>query len=80
MFPTIFGLASQGLGEDTKAGGSLLIMAILGGAVITGIQGYISDLTGSIHISYMVPLLCFIIIALYGWWIRTHLSSKTQTA
>ncbi len=66
MFPTIFGLASVGLGEDTKIGGSGLIMAILGGAVITMIQGQVSDATGSIKIAYIVPLLCFLIIAYYG--------------
>jgi len=66
MFPTIFGLAVRGLGEDTKIGGSGLIMAILGGAVITQIQGMVSDATQSINIAYLVPLVCFIIIAYYG--------------
>ncbi len=66
MFPTIYGLAVRGLGDDTKIGGSGLIMAILGGAVITSIQGQISDLTGSIHLAYIVPLLCFIVVAFYG--------------
>jgi FHS family L-fucose permease-like MFS transporter len=66
MFPTIFGLAVRGLGEDTKIGGSGLIMAILGGAVLTAIQGQVSDLTGSINFAYFVPLVCFGIIAYYG--------------
>jgi FHS family L-fucose permease-like MFS transporter len=66
MFPTIFGLAVLGLGEDTKIGGSGLIMAILGGAVLTAIQGQVSDLTGSINIAYSVPLICFLIIAYYA--------------
>ncbi len=66
MFPTIYGLAVRGLGDDTKIGGSGLIMAILGGAVITSIQGQVSDLTGSIHLAYIVPLLCFIVVAFYG--------------
>lgn len=66
MFPTIFGQAVKGLGDDTKIGGSGLIMAILGGAVITFFQGRISDLSGSINYSYLVPLLCFIIIAFYA--------------
>lgn len=66
MFPTIFGLASQGLGEDTKIGSSGLIMAIGGGAALPAVQGMISDATGSIHISYVVPLLCFVIITFYG--------------
>lgn len=66
MFPTIFGLAVRGLGEDTKIAGSGLIMAILGGAVITAIQGQVSDMTASINMSYFVPLMCFAIIAFYG--------------
>jgi len=66
MFPTIFGLAVRGLGEDTKIGGSGLIMAILGGAILTSIQGKVSDLTGSINMAFFVPLICFVIIAYYG--------------
>ena len=66
MFPTIYGLAVRGLGDDTKIGGSGLIMAILGGAVLTLIQGQVSDWTGSIHWAYGVPLLCFGVVAFYG--------------
>ncbi|OGC10217.1 L-fucose:H+ symporter permease [candidate division KSB1 bacterium RBG_16_48_16] len=66
MFPTIFGLACRGLGEDTKLGGSGLIMAILGGAVITQLQGMVSDAVHSINLAYWVPLICFIVIAYYG--------------
>lgn len=66
MFPTIFGQAVTGLGDDTKIGGSGLIMAILGGAVITFFQGKVSDLTGNINYSYVVPLICFVIITYYA--------------
>ena len=66
MFPTIYGLAVRGLGEDTKIGGSGLIMAILGGAVLTAVQGQVSDATGSINLAYSVPLVCFLVIAFYG--------------
>ncbi len=66
MFPTIYGLGLKGLGEDTQLGGSGLVMAILGGAVLTGIQGLISDSTGSIKFSFYVPLVCFLIVSLYG--------------
>ena len=65
MFPTIYGLAVKGLGEDTKIGASGLIMAILGGAVITAIQGRVSDMFG-IHMAYLVPLACFAVILYYG--------------
>lgn len=68
MFPTIYGLAVRGLGkDDTKIAGSGLIMAILGGAVLTSVQGKISDVTGSINISFVVPLVCFIVVALFGF-------------
>lgn len=66
MFPTIFGLALRGLGEDTKIGGSGLIMAILGGAVLTAIQGQVSDATGSINLAYFIPLICFVVISYYA--------------
>jgi FHS family L-fucose permease-like MFS transporter len=66
MFPTIYGLAMRGLGKDTKIGGSGLIMAILGGAVLTAIQGQVSDYFESIHTAYWVPLLCFALVAFYG--------------
>jgi FHS family L-fucose permease-like MFS transporter len=66
MFPTIFGQGVKGLGNDTKIGGSGHIMAILGGAVITFFQGRVSDLTGNINYSYIIPLLCFGFIAYYA--------------
>ena len=72
MFPTIFGLAVTGLGKDTKIGGSGLIMAILGGAVVTAIQGAVSDSAG-IHYSYLVPLACFLIINLYSRYVNRKL-------
>jgi len=62
MFPTIFGLSVRGLGEDTKLGGSGLIMAILGGALLTALQGQVSDSTGSIKLSYLIPFICFVVI------------------
>lgn len=65
MFPTIFGLGSRGLGEDTKIGGSGLIMAILGGAVITPIQGFLIDVS-TVQLSYIVPLICFAVITAYA--------------
>jgi len=67
MFPTIFGQAVVGLGDDTKIGGSGLIMAILGGAVVTFLQGKVSDITGSINYSYVVPLICFAVITYYAF-------------
>ncbi len=66
MFPTIYGLAVRGLGDDTKIGGSGLIMAILGGAILTALQGQVSDMTGNIKYAYFVPFICFIVIIIYG--------------
>ncbi|MCK5793549.1 MAG: hypothetical protein KAH12_02510 [Anaerolineales bacterium] len=77
MFPTIYGLAVKELGEDTKIGGSGLIMAILGGAVMTSLQGQVSDNFHSINLAYWVPLLCFVTIAIYGFFC---LKSKQQNA
>lgn len=66
MFPTIYGLGIRGLGKDTKIGGSGLIMAILGGALLTAVQGQVSDATSSINFAYIVPLICFIVIVFYS--------------
>lgn len=70
MFPTIYGLGLTGLGDDTKIGGSGLIMAILGGALLTALQGQISDAFASINFAYIVPLGCFIVIAFYSAFVK----------
>jgi FHS family L-fucose permease-like MFS transporter len=70
MFPTIYGITITGLGEDTKIGGSGHIMAILGGAVIAALQGLVSDRSGSINFSYIVPLFCFFVVVSYGIYIE----------
>lgn len=66
MFPTIYGLGIAGLGEDTKIGGAGMIMAIAGAAVLTQIQGIVSDQSGSIRLAFWVPAIAFIIIAFYS--------------
>ncbi len=66
MFPTIYGLGIAGLGEDTKIGGAGMIMAIAGAAVLTQIQGIVSDQVGSIKLAFWVPAVAFIIIAYYS--------------
>lgn len=77
MFPTIYGISIQGLGDDTKIGASGLIMAILGGAVLTAIQGQVSDLSGSIKVAFVVPMICFVVIAAYGIW-NTRLVARSE--
>lgn len=66
MFPTIYGMGIAGLGEDTKIGGAGMIMAIAGAAVLTQIQGIVSDQSGSIKLAFWVPAVAFMIIAYYS--------------
>ncbi|MBT8397501.1 MAG: L-fucose:H+ symporter permease, partial [Gemmatimonadetes bacterium] len=75
MFPTIYGIALKGVGEDAKLGAAGLIMAILGGSVMPPLQGAIIDLETvglaglsfpAVRASFVLPLICFAVIALYG--------------
>ena len=75
MFPTIYGIALDGLGEDAKFGAAGLIMAILGGSVLPPLQALIIDrgtILGmpAVNVSFVLPMLCFLIIAIYGY--RVH--------
>ena len=65
MFPTIFSLSIRGLGSKTKEGSSLVIMAIVGGAVFPVIMGRVSDAT-SIQTAYIVPALCFLVVLYFA--------------
>ncbi len=65
MFPTIFALSVRGLGTKTKEGSSLIIMAIVGGAVFPVIMGRVSDAT-NIQLSYIVPALCFLMVLYFA--------------
>jgi FHS family L-fucose permease-like MFS transporter len=68
MFPTIFALGIKGLNStDTKMGSSLIIMAIAGGAVLPLLLGRVADATNNIQYGYIVPLLCFLVVAWYGF-------------
>ncbi|MGD0443382.1 MAG: L-fucose:H+ symporter permease [Edaphobacter sp.] len=75
MFPTIFALGLKGLGPNTKLAGSLLVMAIVGGALFAPVLGLIAKTTGSLAKGYIVPLCGFVVVAIYGF-----LSSKWQPA
>ena len=71
MFPTIYGIALQGLGDDAKFGAAGLIMAILGGSVLPPLQASIIDMgtlmsVPAVNISFVLPLICFIVVAIYG--------------
>jgi FHS family L-fucose permease-like MFS transporter len=67
MFPTIFALGLKGLGPNTKIGGSFLVMAIIGGAVLTPIMGLISVKFHSLALAYSVPLVAYIYICAYSF-------------
>ncbi len=68
MFPTIFDLAIKGLGIHTSQGSSLLVMAIVGGAIIPPLQGAVADVSGSVQLSFLVPMVCYLYIVFYGFW------------
>jgi FHS family L-fucose permease-like MFS transporter len=76
MFPTIYGIALKGVGEDAKLGAAGLIMAILGGSIMPPAQGAIIDLRTvdvagfsfpAVRASFFLVLTCFVVIAFYGW-------------
>ena len=67
MFPTIFATGLRGLGANTKVGGSMIVMGIVGGAVFTPIMGWISMQMQSVAAAFAVPLVGYIFVALYAW-------------
>ena len=72
MFPTIYGIALSGMGEDAKIGAAGLIMAILGGSVMPPLMGSIIDLKtvfcfSAVRVSFFLPFVCFIIITIFGY-------------
>jgi MFS transporter, FHS family, L-fucose permease len=75
MFPTIYGIALDGLGDDAKLGSAGLILAIGGGCLMPPLQGAIMDGAGALgltatRVSFFLPLICFVVIAIYGY--RTY--------
>ena len=79
MFPTIYGIALNGLGDDAKPASAFLVMAIVGGAFMPILQGAILDIGGSgyadvrilgvpeVNFSFILPLICFVVVALFGF-------------
>ncbi|MBN2813893.1 MAG: MFS transporter, partial [Bacteroidales bacterium] len=67
MFPTIFALGIKGLGENTKLGGSLMVMSIIGGAAFPPVMGVISDKTGSMALAMVVVLACYLVVTWYAF-------------
>lgn len=75
MFPTIYGIALKGMGDDAKFGAAGLIMAILGGSVLPPLQASIIDcktLFGmpAVNVSFILPFICFVVIVIYGYHMR----------
>ncbi len=72
MFPTIYGIALEGVGEDATLGAAGLVMAIVGGALMPPLQGAIIDLgtvgwLPAVNFSFILPLICFVVIGIYGY-------------
>jgi FHS family L-fucose permease-like MFS transporter len=72
MFPTIYGIALEGLGDDSTIGAAGLVMAIVGGALMPPLQGAIIDLgtvgpLPAVNFSFVLPFICFVVIAIYGY-------------
>ncbi len=84
MFPTIYGIALEGQGEDAKFGAAFLVMAIVGGALMPALQGLILDIGGDgytdalllgvpeVNFSFLLPLICFGAVATYGYLVFTR--------
>jgi FHS family L-fucose permease-like MFS transporter len=78
MFPTIYGIALTGVGDDAKYGAAFLVMAIVGGAIMPVLQGAMLDIGGNgytdvlilgvpeVNFSFILPLICFMVVAIYG--------------
>lgn len=72
MFPTIYGIALSNVGEDTTLGAAFLVMAIVGGALLPVMHGMIIDLgtvawLPAVNASFILPFICFVVIAIYGY-------------
>ena len=77
MFPTIFTLASQGLGKRAAEGSGIICMAIVGGAVVPIVTGKAADLW-NLKWALVVPAACYAGIVLFGWW--AHRQAGPETA
>lgn len=91
MFPTIYGIALTDVGDDAKYGAAFLVMAIVGGAIMPVLQGAMLDIGGSgytdvkilgvpeVNFSFILPLICFMVVALYGLQTFKTATANTRT-
>jgi fucose permease len=88
MFPTIYGIALAGLGDDAKLGSAGLILAIGGGCLMPPLQAAIIDLPpinlgfielASVRASFVLPAICFAVIAAYGFWVKNQKPEQGST-
>jgi FHS family L-fucose permease-like MFS transporter len=79
MFPTLFSLGIEGLGDETSRASGLLCMAIVGGAIIPLLLGLIADRSG-IQASLLLPFACYLAIAAYGWMTRRPATARAKSA
>jgi FHS family L-fucose permease-like MFS transporter len=70
MFPTIFSLASEGLGKRSAEGSGVIATAIVGGAIVPPLTGLLADASGSLHVALALPAICYLIILCYGIFAR----------
>ncbi|MBY5924929.1 MULTISPECIES: L-fucose:H+ symporter permease [unclassified Halomonas] len=77
LFPTIYGISLEGLGQDTKYGAAGLVMAIVGGALVPLAQGWLIDVT-SAQTSYLVVAVCFAVIVAFGVYVQRHPRPETS--
>ena len=76
MFPTIFTLASEGLGERAAEGSGVICMAIVGGAIVPLVTGHAADAWG-LKFALIVPAVCYCTILAFGWFARRPLQAHS---
>ncbi|HEU5286704.1 MAG TPA: glucose/galactose MFS transporter, partial [Sphingomicrobium sp.] len=79
MFPTIFSLASEDLGRRAADGSGIICVAIVGGAIVPAITGFVADLT-SLRAALFVPVACYVVIAAFGVWCFNARRGERRTA
>ena len=78
MFPTIFSLGTEGLGEQTPQGSGIMCTAIVGGAVVPFLFGTVADVSHNLRLALIVPVACYAFIALFGMWAARHTSGQAR--